>query len=78
MSTLELRSQIIQKLNAIEDKATLEEVYNLVMLESEIESLHKLSEDDKIAVEAGLNDIKNGKVYSSDQANTLIQEWLKK
>lgn len=43
-----------------------------------IDSIHKLTETEKKAVEAGLEDIKNGKVVSSEKANELIREWLKK
>ncbi len=78
MSTIELKSQIIEKISSIEDKTILEEIYNLLIVESEIDSVYTLTEEEKGAVEAGLNDIKNGKVVSSEKANELIKEWLKK
>lgn len=78
MSAIELRSLIIQKLNTIEDKSILEDVYNLVKLETDMTLLYKVSEAEEKAIEAGLRDIKDGKVFSSAQANTVIKEWLKK
>lgn len=78
MSTIELKSQIINKINSIEDKTILEEIYNLLMLEVEMDKIYQLTTEEKKAVEAGLLDIKNGKVVSSEKANALIKEWLKK
>lgn len=78
MSAVELRNRIITKISAIEDEGILEEIYNLIKIESEIDPLYKLTESEEKAIEAGLKDIENGKVYSSEKANELIKEWLKK
>lgn len=78
MSAVELRNKIISKLSAIEDEKILEEIYDLVQMESEIDSIYKLTDNEKKAVEAGLKDIDGGKVFSSEKANQQIREWLKK
>ncbi len=78
MSAKELQSIIIHKIAAIEDESVLEEIFRLVDRESEINTIYTLTKEEKAAVAYGLNDIKEGKVYSSQVADTMIKEWLKK
>jgi predicted transcriptional regulator len=78
MSASELRLQIINKVSSINDELILEEIYRLVNVESEIDALYKLSSEEKNAIELGLKDLKEGRVYTSEQAENMIKEWLKK
>jgi predicted AAA+ superfamily ATPase len=78
MSTTELKLEIINKITSITDTEILSEIYRLVNLESNMESSYKLSEEEKKAIELGLKDVKEGRLYSNEQADNLIQEWLKK
>jgi hypothetical protein len=78
MSATELKLQIINKLSSITDELILEEIYRLVSIESEMDSIYRLSDEEKKAVETGLNDIKEGRVHTSGQADNMIKEWLKK
>ncbi len=78
MSVIELRSQIINKVSSIEDELILEEIYHLINLQSETMPTYQLTKVEKSAVQRGLKDIENGKIVSSEGANILIQEWLKK
>lgn len=78
MSTTELKLEIINKITSITDTEILSEIYRLVNLESNIDTSYKLSEEEKKAIELGLKDVKEGRLYSNEQADNLIQEWLKK
>jgi predicted AAA+ superfamily ATPase len=78
MSTTELKLEIINKITSITDTEILSEIYRLVNLESNMETSYKLSEEGKKAIELGLKDVKEGRLYSNEQADNLIQEWLKK
>jgi len=78
MSAIELRKRIIEKLSSIEDELILKEIYDIIQIESEIDTVYKLSPEEKLAVDAGLKDIHDGKIVSSEKANALIKEWLKK
>lgn len=78
MSTAELKLQIIEKVSSINDESILEEIYRLVDIESGMDSIYQLSDQERKAIEVGLNDIKEGKIYTSGQADNLIKEWLKK
>lgn len=78
MSTTELKLAIINKITSIKDTEILSEIYRLVNLGSNIDTSYKLSEEEKKAIELGLKDVKEGRLYSNEQADNLIQEWLKK
>jgi hypothetical protein len=78
MSITELKLQIISKITAIEDELILEEIYKLVELESKMDSFYRLTDDERKAVEIGLKDIKENRVYSSEAADNMIKEWLRK
>lgn len=78
MSATELKLEIINKITSITNTEILLEIFRLVNLESKLETSFILSEEEKKAIELGLNDIKEGRVYTNEQADNLIQEWLKK
>lgn len=78
MSTAELKNQIINKRNQINDEALLSDISRLIQMESEIEAVYNLSDDEKEAVELAFQDIDAGKIYSSSSANQLLKQWLKK
>ena len=50
----------------------------MVEKESEIDSLYRLTVAERRAIEIGLADLKEGRVYSSEAAENMIQTWLKK
>jgi hypothetical protein len=78
MSATELKLQIINKVTAITDELILEEIYKLVNIESEMDSIYRLTDTEKKAIDLGLTDIKEGRTYKSEQADKMIKEWLKK
>ena len=78
MSSSELKLQIINKVTAISDEVILKEIYKLVSLESDMDFIYRLTDEERKGVEAGLKDLKDGNVYSSQVAESMIQEWLKK
>jgi hypothetical protein len=78
MSVSELKLQIINKITSIEDQLILEEILQLVQKGSDLKVLYKLSEEEQKAVDQGLEDVRDGKFYSSIVAENMIREWLKK
>ena len=78
MSATELKLQIINKIAAIEDELILEEIFKLVDIESQMDSVYRLSEDERKAINLGLKDLEEGRVHSSEAANNIIKEWLNK
>ncbi len=78
MSLTELKLQIINKVSSITDELILEEIYKLVSIESEMDSIYRLTDTERSAVSEGLKDVKEGRVYSSEAAESLVKEWLEK
>jgi predicted transcriptional regulator len=78
MSLTELKLQIISKVASISDELILEEIYRLVNIESEMDSVYRLTDAERKAIDEGLQDIKEGRVYSSEAAERMIKEWLEK
>lgn len=74
MSVIELRRKIIEKLSAIEDEVILKEIYDIIKIESGIDLVYKLTEEEKKAIDAGLKDMKDGKIVSSEKANDFTTE----
>jgi hypothetical protein len=78
MSVTELKLRIISKITTIEDELILEEIFKLVNMESEMDSIYRLTDPERKGVEIGFKDVKEGRVYSSEAADNMIKEWLKK
>ncbi len=78
MSAKELKLRIINKVDSIEDELMLEEIYKLVNLESSLNTVYKLTDAEKTAVATGLKDITEGRVFTSEAAQSMMKEWLKK
>ncbi len=78
MSATELKMKIINKVTSIKDEFILEEIYKLMNLESNMEAVYTLTEAEKKAIDLGLKDIKEGRVYSSEVAESMLEEWRKK
>jgi predicted transcriptional regulator len=78
MSESDLKLNIISKITSISDKKILEEINKLVNLESELDSVYELSPEEKLAIEKGLKDVAEGRVYSSDDALKMLREWQDK
>ncbi len=47
----------------------MKEIYDIIKIESGIDLVYKLTEKEKKAIEAGLKDINDGKIVSSEKAN---------
>jgi hypothetical protein len=78
MSIVELQLEIINKVNGIADQNILEEINRLIDKESFLLEKYQLTDEEKTALEDGLRDVATGDLHTSDSAQKIIQEWLKK
>ncbi|HEY0739870.1 MAG TPA: hypothetical protein VGD40_00360 [Chryseosolibacter sp.] len=78
MSVEELKLQIITKITSIEDQIILEEILRLITKEQAVTELYELTDDERRAVQEGLDDVRDGRLHSSIVAENMIKEWLKK
>ena len=76
MTTIEIKNQVIGKINQLTDNELLMDVYKLLD-DSFVESdVYKLSDLHKIAIDRAISQIDNGDFLTNDQANKEINEWL--
>jgi hypothetical protein len=68
---MELKKKIIEEVNSISDEAILTDIYQLLQHEQTGE--YKLSEEENSAVQDGIEDIKQGRVFSSKEANSIMR-----
>ncbi len=78
MSTVELRNQLIVKIQNTNDDYLLEEVYRLLEMEPENMEVYKLSNEQKTAIAEARQQIMDGQSLTDDQANKEIDQWLNK
>lgn len=78
ISKSDLKLLIISKITSISDREILEEITRPVNLESELDPVYMLSPEKKLAIEKGLKDVAEGRVYSSQDAQKMLREWLEK
>lgn len=75
---MKTKEKIISKVNSINDEQLLEEILDLLNIESDLEEIYRVSETQKVAIEEGFLDIKEGRVYSQEDADELTKKWLKR
>jgi len=78
MTTLEMKNQVIGKINQLTDDELLMDVYKLLDDSSLDSVIYRLSDNHKIAVDTAINQINRGDFLTSVQANKEINEWLSK
>ncbi|MFN3996293.1 hypothetical protein [Algoriphagus sp.] len=77
MELTTLKMKIIEEINSSKNMDLLTEVLNLLQVDSD-ETLISFSEIGKEFINEGLNDLKEGKTHTYEQANRIFQEWKKK
>ena len=78
MHTLELKKQLIDKIESTNNDILLEEIYRILDMGEDNLELYKLSSHQKAAIDEGLEDVKQGNVISHEDAKKEIDEWLSK
>jgi len=78
MSISNLKSAIISKVSSLNDEKLLEEINRILDLEVDLVSSYILSSEENKSIEKGLEDIQENRVYSTEQAEKLLREWLGK
>lgn len=71
-----LKEKLIDKIKQTEDSALLEEASALFELQ-EPETIYAINEEQAIAIKEAKEQIKNGKTFSNDDANSEADKWIK-
>jgi hypothetical protein len=75
MSTVELRHIIIEYLSRIDDVSFLKAIKTII--ESKVtDEIYKLSAEEKIRLESGKEQLKNGQTIPQEELQNEISQWL--
>ena len=75
MSTAELKLDLISQIAGLTDKVKLRELMQLLQFQNE-ESLYITSEEEKNAIAEARQEIAEGKVFTNEEVQIEIKEWL--
>ncbi len=73
-----MKSEIIKKVETINDFELLDEIRSLIKIRKDSPAIYHLSDEQKAAVAEAQEQFKNGEYLNDDLANKEIDEWLKK
>lgn len=76
MSTLELRQQLISKIQITEDEEILGGLLKMLEFELNNTEVYHLNKFQKEAIAISKQQIIDGEVYTEEEANKLTDEWL--
>lgn len=79
MKAKKLKNEILSRIKSAKDEHLLKEVYRLLQIESELkEEVYELSNEQKEAIDEGIEQLGNCQYLTNAQANTQVKEWLKR
>jgi hypothetical protein len=78
MSTAELKQILIGKIESSDDINLIKEAIRLFEIDHFEEPVYMVSESEREAINEARQEIANGEFFTDEQANRLIDEWLKK
>ena len=78
MAVIELKNQVKDRIELVNDEHLLEEILNLIEFESEKEEIYIIPADHQKELEISLEQMKNGETISNEDVNAKIQKWLSK
>jgi hypothetical protein len=78
MSVSDLKLDLIARISRIDDREVLAAIDRLVSFQEKVEETYPLSEAERLAIQEGLRDVQEGRTYTPEAAEQMIQEWLKR
>lgn len=76
MITAKHRKELIDRIKSIKNKDILDEVYRLLDVDIEDDTVYKLNKQQKKEINLAQEQIRQGKGIQSKQADGEIDEWL--
>lgn len=77
MSTAELKIDLIHQITGITEKVRLEELLDLIKFQNN-ESIYITNDEEKQAILEAQEQISNGEMFSNEDVQAEIKEWLSK
>jgi len=77
MSTAELKMEVINRIVSLSDNSKLKELLQLLKFQSE-ETIFVTNDEEKSAISEARKEIAEGKIFSNEDVQKEINEWLRK
>lgn len=77
MSAVELKQRVINKLESIHEISLLEELIALIDFQTN-EKPYSLTKAQKMAIDEARDQVKNGIVYTNEEVDKEMDQWLNK
>ncbi|HMR87989.1 MAG TPA: hypothetical protein PKD51_07540 [Saprospiraceae bacterium] len=78
MAVVELKNQVKNRIETVNDAYLLEEILNLIEFGAEKEEVFIIPKEHQKELDISLEQMKNGEIISNEDVNAKIQEWLSK
>ena len=78
MAVKELKNQVKERIELVNDEHLLEEILNFIDFESDKEEFYMIPADHQKELEISLEQMKNGDTISNEDVNAKVQKWLLK
>ena len=75
MKTVEIRNKLIAQIRLSSNNSLMEEMYNLLNIDNEVD-VYELNNEQKAAILEARLQIKDGQFFTNDQVNEEITKWL--
>ena len=75
---MELKDELKNKLDAIEDNHPLEEMADLSKLDGSEKTVFEIPAEHNRSVEIGLQEVENGKTKTNNEVQSNLKKWLYK
>ena len=75
MKTGEIRNKLIAQIRLSSNNSLMEEMYNLLNIDNEVD-VYELNNEQKAAILEARQQIKDGQFFTNDQVNEEITKWL--
>ena len=76
MTTIEIKNQVIGKINQLTDNELLMDIYKLLNNSFIDPEIYRLSDNHKVAIDTAISQINNGDFLTNEQSNKEVNEWL--
>ncbi len=78
MTAIEMKNQVIGKINQMTDNELLMDIYKLLNNSFIDPEIYRLSDNHKIAIDTAISQIDYGDFLTNEQSNKEVNEWLNK
>lgn len=78
MTSLELKNQVKERIDQVNEAYLLEEILNLIDFETSNNEIFKIPIEHQKELEISLEQMKNGQTISNELVDLKVQKWLSK